>query len=860
MNPTPTKRVTTRSRRFGAKAALAGSFALCLAVANQTANAQTDEADQLAYWPLDASTGSVAVDVAGTNDLTLVGGPSWQPTGGIALGTLDLDGGNDFGTIADGDLAAGFPGKNGSANDDFTIMAWINPDEVNDRQPIVSKQGTSAGGARRGYMFSAGTSSGDGRLYFEMFDGEGSGDKTAVTSNAPLATNAWQHVAVTYDFIGAGTSVLSLYVDGTLVGSSSTAVGPLQSNPQPLDVGRYFWSSGYSRHFDGQLDELRVLDGALDATEINALAVGSLPNVAPVADIALTPPVDVPPFTFVFDGNGSVDSDGSIVSYDWDLGDGTTATGPTVTHTYADEGIYSVSLTVTDNEGAIGIISANVLARLPGEGGDQIVQWSLDEAAGATAADSSGSNDMALSGNATFVPSPGGDGYLSFGGNSGYGSIADGALSGPMPSSSAEPLDDLSMTAWIRLDSANQRNPILSKQGTSAGGDRRGFLFTTGEGASAGRLSFEAFSNESTKTSIVAPTPLTSGTSAQWHHVAATYDYVSDGASVMRLYVDGVEVAADLTAVGPLQGNPQPLELGRYFWSSGYARYFDGDMDDVRIFDRALSAVDVADLVASRPVSPTAIFSATPETGAAPQTVSFDATASSDDGTIISYDWDFGDGTTATGVTADHTYTADGDYTVTLTVTDDELRTGTATTTIELSSTSPEELFVFEVDRLVTRADRGFPWNEPPMASANGDWTSPVDYANGVLHFRAEIKEGGQPVAKSMRLQFCVWQDNLTRETCGSMRTITGNPGQFVEWSEPISSMWKKNNVPIDWSRARQRYGIAIKNLAGNPVSDFIGWNWFGEDPDEWYPLDLRFTVVAVPAGETFGGWDTYVD
>jgi hypothetical protein len=170
-------------------------------------------------------------------------------------------------------------------------------------------------------------------------------------------------------------------------------------------------------------------------------------------------------------------------------------------------------------------------------------------------------------------------------------------------------------------------------------------------------------------------------------------------------------------------------------------------------------------------------------------------------------------------------------------------------------TTSTSGLLAFEVDRLVTTADRGFPWNQPPMASANGDWTSPIDYAGGRLHFRAEIKAGGQPVAKSIKLQFCVWQDALTKETCSSTRTIVGSPGNVVEWSEQISTMWKKDGVPIDWTRARQRYGIAIKNMDNNPVSDFSGWNWFGEDPAEWYPLDLRFTVRAVPAGQTFAGW-----
>jgi PKD repeat protein len=51
---------------------------------------------------------------------------------------------------------------------------------------------------------------------------------------------------------------------------------------------------------------------------------------------------------------GSVTRDGRIVRYQWDLGDGKTADGPTVTHTYSKPGAYTVSLVVTDDHQAKG--------------------------------------------------------------------------------------------------------------------------------------------------------------------------------------------------------------------------------------------------------------------------------------------------------------------------------------------------------------------------------------------------------------------------------------------------------------------------------------------------------------------------
>ena len=72
-------------------------------------------------------------------------------------------------------------------------------------------------------------------------------------------------------------------------------------------------------------------------------------------------------------------------------------------------------------------------------------------------------------------------------------------------------------------------------------------------------------------------------------------------------------------------------------------------------------------------VPPTAIISAAPREINEGESVSFSAKASSDqDGYIVSYDWDFGDGDTDTGINVEHTYYRSGHYTATLTVMDND--------------------------------------------------------------------------------------------------------------------------------------------------------------------------------------------
>ena len=74
-------------------------------------------------------------------------------------------------------------------------------------------------------------------------------------------------------------------------------------------------------------------------------------NTAPVASFAVSVLAGPAPLTVIFDALSSYDSDGTILVYSWDYGDGSTGSGDEVSHTYTTEGVYTVILEVTDNGG-----------------------------------------------------------------------------------------------------------------------------------------------------------------------------------------------------------------------------------------------------------------------------------------------------------------------------------------------------------------------------------------------------------------------------------------------------------------------------------------------------------------------------
>src|SRR5207249_568682 len=77
------------------------------------------------------------------------------------------------------------------------------------------------------------------------------------------------------------------------------------------------------------------------------------PNEPPKASFTATPSHAAPWTLVIFDAETSMDPDGTIISYEWDFGDGLTDIGISVTHAYAHNGTFTVHLAVTDDLGAI---------------------------------------------------------------------------------------------------------------------------------------------------------------------------------------------------------------------------------------------------------------------------------------------------------------------------------------------------------------------------------------------------------------------------------------------------------------------------------------------------------------------------
>ena len=150
-----------------------------------------------------------------------------------------------------------------------------------------------------------------------------------------------------------GTNLQAGNVSSTLVFSGG---GYTASVPVLFDTTLNLWIGSYSPRGNepSGLWSLTVTasDSAQPANTGSAVKTLQIQNRPPIATFTGSTTSAQTGVSVNFDATSSSDPDGTIISYLWDFGDGSTSSGVTASHSYASAGSYTVRLTVSDNSGS----------------------------------------------------------------------------------------------------------------------------------------------------------------------------------------------------------------------------------------------------------------------------------------------------------------------------------------------------------------------------------------------------------------------------------------------------------------------------------------------------------------------------
>jgi hypothetical protein len=211
-------------------------------------------------------------------------------------------------------------------------------------------------------------------------------------------------------------------------------------------------------------------------------------------------------------------------------------------------------------------------------GANLISYWKFDESSGYTAYDSQGSNNGTIYG-ATWVTGQI-NGVLNFDGINDYVNI-------PNNSSQQISTNQITLAAWIKLSAnvGNTQGRIICKQTVGNGNISWGFeLFGSGYGGSTGNQLVFHDSSGTVSYNCISSTHLELN---RWYYVAVT-----DNAGQIRIYLDGQLDHSSNTGYG-IPGNiSAPIKIG----CVESEKFFNGVIDNVRIYNRALSATEVSQL------------------------------------------------------------------------------------------------------------------------------------------------------------------------------------------------------------------------------------------------------------------------
>ncbi|MHC4749546.1 MAG: LamG domain-containing protein, partial [Planctomycetota bacterium] len=190
------------------------------------------------YWMFDEGSGNSAYDSVGSDDCTLVNGPTWIATGKIGS-AISFDGLNDYaGTALNIDQSQYSPG--------VTMLMWVNPTSLSPgKHQVIS---TDDGGWDWSVL-----RVGD---KWQVFTGN-----TEWDTGFSVDQNTWQYIAAVFD----PSTGIRFYKNGQEASTSDIGYDPNDSN---IRIGR---NPGGGEYFEGEIDEVAVYKRPLTKDEINKL-------------------------------------------------------------------------------------------------------------------------------------------------------------------------------------------------------------------------------------------------------------------------------------------------------------------------------------------------------------------------------------------------------------------------------------------------------------------------------------------------------------------------------------------------------------------------------------------------------------
>ncbi|MFJ4409566.1 LamG-like jellyroll fold domain-containing protein [Streptomyces sp. NPDC088910] len=217
---------------------------------------------QRADWNMDDDAGASSLaGGGGTYSATLTGAAASGAAGRTGT-ALSLPGNlADNGTPAD---YASTPGAVLDTSDSFTVSAWVSASDISVSRAAVTQDGVYAAG------FSLGLYGGKWTFKTATKDAPGATWQSAVSAE-PVVAGTWTHLTGVYNR-AAGT--ITVYVNGKPSTSVATAAAPVA--PGALQFGRIRWQGTYTDPWKGSLDDVRLWNRALTASDASTVAANTV--------------------------------------------------------------------------------------------------------------------------------------------------------------------------------------------------------------------------------------------------------------------------------------------------------------------------------------------------------------------------------------------------------------------------------------------------------------------------------------------------------------------------------------------------------------------------------------------------------